>query len=355
MSERATPLPVDTFALEPSTPDASVCRVSVLRPRAGDGAARSSLLLPTVPRLVPLAEPVLAAEFEQDAEHVRARLAFVPGTTFYGTGEVAGPLERSGKHVTLWNTDAFQYEETSTQLYQSHPYVLAVRPDGSALGCLADTIRRGTITIGGETSSNPVVEFTFEHEPFDLYLIEGAHPRAVTSALAALVGRIAMPPLWALGYHQCRWSYLSADELRALASEFRRRGIPCDGLWLDIDYMDRQQVFTTDPLAFPDLAGLTGELAARGFRTVAILDPGVAVDSELAREGLERGLFVKDAAGQPASGKVWPGTCHFPDFTSAATREWWSEHVRAFVERTGLDGLWNDMNEPSVMDAPGKT
>jgi alpha-glucosidase len=179
---------------------------------------------------------------------VRARLELAPGTSFYGTGEVPGPLERSGRSVTLWNTDSFQFGAEGEPLYQSHPYVLAVGADGRALGILADSIRRGTIAIAGQT-----VELAFEAgagesaEPFDLYLFEAPHPAGVTAALAALVGRIAPPPLWALGYHQCRWSYASAEELRALALEFRRRGIPCDGLWLDIDYMDRFRVFTTDP------------------------------------------------------------------------------------------------------------
>ena len=351
MSERGTPLPVEAYACSLE----SAARVTVLRPVVDDAPARDSLLLPTIPRLEGLGASATAAEFTRDAEHVRVRLTFAPGTSFYGTGEVVGPLERSGTSVTLWNTDAFEYGAASSPLYQSHPYVLAVRADGSTLGLLADTIRRGTITIAAGASGDPGVEFAFEREPFDMYAIDGAHPRDVTRALAALVGRIAMPPLWALGYHQCRWSYMSADEVRALAGEFRRRGIPCDGLWLDIDTMDRFQVFTTNPATFPDLAALTDELRARGFRTVAILDPGVAVESELAREGLERGLFVKDAEGEPARGKVWPGVCHFPDFTSRGAREWWSEHVRAFVVRTRLDGLWNDMNEPSVMDGPGKT
>jgi len=345
------PLAVEAWACALET---STARITVLRPLAGV-PPRASLLLPAAPRLERLEASAFRADFSRDAELFRARLTFAPGTSFYGTGEVVGPLERSGKSVTLWNTDAFEYGAASSPLYQSHPYVLAVRPDGSALGLLADTIRRGTIAIEAGAGADPALELAFEREPFDLYALEGAHARDVTSALAALVGRIAMPPLWALGYHQCRWSYMSADEVRALASEFRRRGIPCDGLWLDIDYMDRFQVFTTNPETFPDLAGLTDELRARGFRTVAILDPGVGVESELAREGLERGLFVKDAEGEPARGKVWPGVCHFPDFTSTKAREWWGEHVRAFVARTRLDGLWNDMNEPSVLDGPGKT
>jgi len=331
---------------------AGAARITLFAPGLPGGAtpARPSLVLPEMPELVPLtaaSEPV--PRFELDGKSVRATLVFPPGTSFYGTGEVAGPLERSGRTVTLWNTDAMPYDEDST-LYQSQPYVLALLPDGRALGCLADTIRRGTIAIDACT-----VTFAFEEEPYDLYRIEGLHPRAVSQALGALVGRIALPPLWALGYHQCRWSYMDAAEFRVLAAEFRRRGIPCDALWLDIDYMDRFRVFTTDARAFPDLGGLTDELRAQGFRSVAILDPGVALDSELAREGLEQGLFVRDAAGVPAIGKVWPGLCHFPDFTDARARDWWSGHVREFLARTRLDGLWNDMNEPSLFDVPGRT
>lgn len=352
-------LAFEAFELEPGIPGV---RVVSLRPRLASGRAapRPSLALPEEPHLVGPGEAPHAVRFTHDAPRACARLEFAPGTSFYGTGEVPGPLERSGRTVTLWNTDSFQFGSTGDPLYQSQPYVLAVRADGSALGILADSIRRGTIALSSG-DAGPVLELAFdtgagaEAEPFDLYLLEGAHPAAVTRALAALVGRIALPPLWALGYQQCRWSYASADELRALALEFRRRGIPCDGLWLDIDYMERFRVFTVDPAAFPDLAGLTDELRALGFRSVAILDPGVAVDSELAREGLARGVFVCDAEGRPATGKVWPGACHFPDFTSAAARAWWSDQVRAFVERTRVDGLWNDMNEPSLMDTPTKT
>ncbi len=348
-----TPLATEARSLETSV---AGVRVVALRPSLADGttAPRPSLLLPLEPRLGAVAEPPARVRFTHDATHVRARLELAPGTSLYGTGEVRGPLERSGQSVTLWNTDSYQFGSADDPLYQSHPYVLLVRADGSALGILADSIRRGTIA-----SAERALEFAFEScapaEPFDLYLIEAAHPADVTRALAELVGKMALPPLWALGYHQCRWSYANEGELRALALEFRRRGIPCDGLWLDIDYMDRFRVFTVDPAAFPDLGALSDELRALGFHSVAILDPGVAVDSPLAEEGLARGLFVLDADGKPATGKVWPGVCHFPDFTSAAARAWWSEHTRAFVARTRVDGLWNDMNEPALLDSATKT
>jgi alpha-glucosidase len=354
VSADATPLSFATHALA----GPGGVRGFALRPRFADGrgASRPSLALAEEPVLgagVPAPE---GARFEREGELVRAVVPLAPGSTCYGTGEVPGPLERSGRRVTLWNTDSFQFGSSGDPLYQSHPYVLVVRADGSAFGLVADTIRRGTLAV-----EESAVELAFETgagvaaEPFDLFVLEGAHPAEVTRALAALAGRMPLPPLWALGYHQCRWSYRSAEELRVLALEFRRRGLPCDALWLDIDYMDRQRSFTVDAATFPDLAGLTDELRALGLCSVAILDPGLAVDSSTAAAARAQGLLVLDAAGEPALGTVWPGPCHFPDFTAAAARAWWSEEVRAFVARTGLDGLWTDMNEPSLMDSPTKT
>jgi alpha-glucosidase len=342
-------LELDLCAVTIEAARGACARITRFTPREGGRPALPGFALPCVPRAEPLAEVAGRAPtvLRAGGECV-ARLAFAPGTSFYGAGEHAGPLELGARRLSFWNTDAFEYDDTRAALYQSHPFVLALLPDGSAEGWLADSVRRGWLDFEGGPAER-ALRFGFEGEPFELYRLAGAHPRDVLQALAALIGPMSMPPHWALGYHQCRWSYLSAEEVRQLAAEFRRRGLPCDALWLDIDYMDRFRVFTTNREAFPDLAGLTGDLRAAGFRTVAILDPGVAVESELAAAGLRQDVFVKDAAGAPAVGKVWPGPCHFPDFTAAHVREWWSEEVRAFVARTGLDGLWNDMNEPSVM------
>lgn len=331
---------------------ASGCTVHVLVPRLADGRTppRPSFLLPGAPPRVAGEPDGPPPVFTADAAEVRARIPRAVPSSLYGAGELPGALERSGRTVRFWNTDSYQYDGTREHLYQSHPYVLVVHADGRATGWLADSIRRGTLVLGAEE-----LVFAFEHEPFELYRIDGPDPLAVTRALSALVGRIAPPPRWALGYHQCRWGYRTAAELRQLALEFRARGLPCDALWFDLDYMDRCRVFTTDEAAFPDFAGLTDELRALGFRSVAILDPGIAVESELGAEGLARELFVRAADGTPAVGEVWPGKCHFPDFTRADVRAWWSEKVRAFLARTRLDGLWNDMNEPAVMDGPGKT
>lgn len=349
-AEVAVTLTAARVELEPAL--AAGCTLHVFTPRLADGRApvRPSFLLPSEPPRVAAQPGGPLPLFTADAREVRARLARTLLSSLYGAGELPGRLERSGRSVRFWNTDSYQYDGTREHLYQSHPWVLEVAADGRATGWLSDSIRRGTLVLGAEE-----LVFTFEHEPFELYRFDGPDPLAVTRALSALIGRIAPPPRWALGYHQCRWGYRSAEEFRALALEFRARGLSCDALWFDLDYMDRCRVFTTDAATFPDFASLTDELRALGFRSVAILDPGIAVDSELGAEGLARDLFVRAADGTPAVGEVWPGKCHFPDFTRADVRAWWSAKVRAFLGETRLDGLWNDMNEPAVMDGPGKT
>ena len=323
-------------------------------PKAGVGSSASSLAFASPPLLVD-AHVVPAdarCSFTKAAEFVCARVALGAGVSCYGLGEGAGPLLRNGRTTRMWNTDAWCYGEEDEALYQSHPYVLAVRPDGRAVGLLADTFRRGEIELDEKG-----VEFRFEGEPFALYRIEGPDPTAVQRGLAALVGHIDMPPRWALGYHQCRWSYESADEIRALAREFAARDIPCAALWFDIDYMDRHRVFTWHAARFPDPRGLIDELHAQGIRAVAILDPGIAIDEEydVYAEGTVGNYFVLSRNGRPARGRVWPGWCRFPDFTAARTRAWWARRAARFVAEADLDGLWNDMNEPAVFRVPGKT
>jgi alpha-glucosidase len=279
-----------------------------------------------------------------------ASLPIEPGTSLYGTGEVAGPLLRNGRTVTCWNTDAYAYDDRTPSLYQSHPWVLAVRADGSAFGVLADTPGKVVIDLAEK------IEFRALGAPFPVIAIDGDSPAAVLRALADLTGHMPLPPRWALGYQQCRFSYTPAAEVERIAREFRRRRIPCDVLWLDIDHMNGYRSFTFDPRAFPDPSGLNAALRARGFHTVWMADPGLMVDEGYFawREGTRGDHWVESASGEPWSGAVWPGRCVWPDFTRQATRAWWAGLVRDFAA-TGADGLWNDMNEPAVFDGPGRT
>lgn len=326
------------------------------RPTLADGRrpARPSRLLLEPDELSPgeLGELGLAPRFQAVGGTLRAQVPLPAGTSLYGTGEVAGPLLRNGRGTVLWNTDAHLYGEHSPSLYQSHPWVLALLPGGEALGLLADSHERGAVLCADDG-----VELQLEGEPFDLHAVRAARPEDVLRGLARRIGRIEPPPAWALGYHQCRYSYASAAEVLAVADELRARRHPCDAVWLDIDYMDRHRAFTWHPERFPDPTGLVEALHARGLRCVAILDPGVAArdDFDLYREGLEGRHFVLDERGRPALGLVWPGACAFPDFTRAATRRWWADHVERFVRTSGLDGLWVDMNEPAVQHTPLRT
>ncbi|GMV24063.1 MAG: alpha-glucosidase [Phycisphaerae bacterium] len=277
-----------------------------------------------------------------------------PGTTLYGTGEIAGPLARNGRVTVCWNTDQFDYTDRSRSLYQSHPFVLGVRRDGSAFGVICETtywcridLRRGILFSARGPS--PAVT-----------VIDRASPQEVVRALSDLTGRMPMPPRWALGYHQCRWSYEPAARVREIAEGFRSRRIPCDAIWLDIDYMHGFRCFTFDHEKFHDPAGLNADLKSQGFHTVYMIDPGIKVDHGYAvydagRAGSDGvSHFVQDARGHEHHGSVWPGPCAFPDYTSAAVRRWWAGLWPEFL-RAGADGIWNDMNEPAIFDGPGKS
>ena len=289
--------------------------------------------------------------FARAGRRALVRLDLPPGTSLYGLGERAGPLLRNGTRTTLWNFDRFDYDDKSPSLYQSHPFVLAVRRDGSALGLIVETTHRCVIDCGGTAVTAEV-----DGPPPAVAIIERRTPQEVVRVLAELTGFMPMPPRWALGYHQCRWSYEPEANVREIAAGFRERKIPCDVLWLDIDYMDGFRCFTFDETKFPDPASLIADLHEDGFRIVAMIDPGLKVDPAYSvyREARDGGHLVTDAAGGEYRGEVWPGDCAFPDFTRAATRRWWAGLYGPFLE-SGIDGVWNDMNEPAVFKTPGKS
>ncbi|XP_034704565.1 alpha-glucosidase 2-like isoform X1 [Vitis riparia] len=274
------------------------------------------------------------------------------GTSFYGTGEVSGQLERTGKRVFTWNTDAWGYGSGTTSLYQSHPWVLAVLPNGEALGILADTTRRCEIDLRKESivkfsasSSYPIITFG----PF-------ASPTAVLTSLSHAIGTVFMPPKWSLGYQQCRWSYDSAVRVLEVARTFREKGIPCDVIWMDIDYMDGFQCFTFDQERFSDPKSLGKDLHLNGFKAIWMLDPGIKQEDGyfVYDSGSANDVWIHKADGTPFVGEVWPGPCVFPDFTQSKARSWWACLVKDFISN-GVDGIWNDMNEPAVFKTVTKT
>jgi alpha-glucosidase len=293
--------------------------------------------------------------FSVDGGKQVCAIATDSGTSLYGTGEVAGPLLRNGRRVTCWNTDAYGYDEKNASLYQSHPWVLGVRKDGSSFGVLLDTTWRVEIETAAQPSPQGIV-FRADGAPRPLYVVDGRTPQDVIKGLATLTGTMEMPPRWALGYHQCRYSYYPEAKVREIASNFRDKAIPADVVWFDIDYMNEYRVFTWDKSSFPDPAKLNSDLHAQGFHTVWMIDPGVKAEPGFGvyDQGAAQDAWITTAQGQPYKGEVWPGRCVFPDYTQPGVRRWWAGLYKDFMA-TGVDGVWNDMNEPAVFNVQSKT
>ena len=263
---------------------------------------------------------------------------------FYGTGEVTGDLRRNGKKIQLWNLDNLEYQvDNGTHLYQTHPWVFGVRPDGTAFGIIADNTWKSDLDLSDG------VRFESEGPAFRVIVIEKETPQALLSTLADLTGHMEMPPLWSLGYQQCRWSYNPDSRVKEIADSLRIHQIPADVIWMDIDYMDKFKVFTFSPKEFPDPKGLNDYLHSKNFKAVYMIDPGVKVEEGyfVDDQGTAADYWVKTADGKPYTGRVWPGQCHFPDFTRPEVRNWWSSLYPDFMAQ-GIDGVWNDMNEPAV-------
>ena len=264
----------------------------------------------------------------------------------YGTGEVMGDLIRNGKNVKLWNTDNYSYgKDHGQRLYQSHPWVLGVREDGTSFGVIADNTWKMEISLGERIS------FFSEGPAFRVIVIEKESPQEVMKELGNLTGTIDLPPLWSLGFHQCRYSYYPDSRVKSIADTMRIKNIPCDVIWMDIDYMQDFRIFTFDSTNFPDPKETNDYLHKNNFKSVWMIDPGIKA---------EKGYFVFDSGDSLDAwvktkndtvfvGKVWPGDCVFPDFTQNKVTKWWGSLYKDFMI-TGVDGVWNDMNEPAVFE-----
>lgn len=306
---------------------------------------------------MPIGFPVVPIFSDPGGGNARVTVPVPAGSNVYGTGLVAGPLERTGRFTTLYNEDSYQWGDSDQQLYQSHPWVLVVRPDGSSFGVIFDSTWRSTIDLTAPVASGIRFQQTSAAGYPPVIVIERSNPADVVKALSDLTGRPFMPPLWSIGFHQSRYSYTPAARSLEVAQGFRDRRIPADTIWFDIDYMSGAKNFTFNAFAFPNPAATNASLRALGFSSVWIIDPGTKQDStySIFTSGFAGNHFVKQAnQTTDQTGTVWPGTCVWPDFTRAETRQWWAGLFPSFLSR-GADGVWNDMNEPSVFNVPGGT
>ena len=289
-----------------------------------------------------------------------------PEDAMYGLGEKAGAHNRKGRDFTLWNTDVLDPGATvefrsgrspddpraDPSSAEFDPYYVSIpffyhqsHPAGDMAASFLDNGYRGAY----EFSHPEEYRVHFTGGQYTEYIFAGPRMPDILTAYTELTGRMALPPLWSLGYHQCRWFRYTQDAVEQLAARHRERNIPCDALWLDIEHMDGYRVFTWDTDAFPDVAGMLERLASDGFRVVTIVDPGVKHEPgyTVFDAALERGVLCKTAGGDIYIGQVWPGNTAFPDFVTEQARTWWGELNAAHV-RSGVAGIWNDMNEPAT-------
>jgi alpha-glucosidase len=253
----------------------------------------------------------------------------------------------------MWNSDIPAYKADTDPLYQSVPFFYGIR-NGRSYGIFFDNTYWSSFDFGKQS---PVrYSFGAQGGEINYYYFTGPTPERVLSTFTELVGKMPLPPRWSLGYQQCRWSYSPESRVRTLAATFREKKIPCDVIYLDIDYMEGYRIFTWSKNNFPAPQKMITDLAKEGFKFVVIIDPGIKLDSsyQAYRTGTREDIFLKYPDGKPFVGKVWPGDCVFPDFSNPAARLWWGNNFRILTD-AGIRGFWNDMNEPSVFDGPGKT
>lgn len=269
--------------------------------------------------------------------------------SFFGLGDKPTELNLRGKRLKNWNTDAYSFAWNQDPLYRSIPFYISLN-EGIAHGIFFDNTFKAHFDFGAEDSTK--TSFWADGGELQYYYIHGPHMMDVVKSYHSLTGTHPMPPLWALGYHQCRWSYYPESKVKKIANGFRENKIPCDGIYLDIDYMDGYRCFTWNRKYFPDPKKMIRELAADGFKTVVIIDPGIRVDDNYSvfKEGKEKRYFCRRCDDYFMEGHVWPGRCQFPDFTNPEVRDWWGGLFDELVQ-LGVAGVWNDMNEPAVFGA----
>lgn len=274
--------------------------------------------------------------------------------SFYGMGDKATHSNLKGKRVSNWVTDSYAYSKDQDPLYKAIPFYIGLH-NNIAYGIFFDNTFRTNFDFAHERRN--ITSFWADGGEMNYYFFYGPEMSKVVRAYTDLTGTPEIPPLWALGFHQSKWSYFPESKVKKIAAKFRALKIPCDAIYLDIDYMDGFRCFTWDKKKFPDPKAMIQDLYKDGFKTVVMIDPGIKVDKDywVYQEALENDYFCKRGDGPLMRGKVWPGECSFPDFTNPIVRKWWAGLYKELMSETGAHAVWNDMNEPAIMEVPSKT
>jgi len=323
--------------------------------RTGEASVRIGLEEGGVAIFDALGREVLAdrgAAFREEEGGFVVRKTLRADVRIFGLGDKPGPLDRRGYAYVNWATDTYAFQEGQGPLYKDIPFFIGYE-NGRGFGVLFDNTWRKHFDFG--LASAQVLSFGAAGGEIDYYVMAGPTPKDVVRAYAWLTGAPPLPPKWALGYQQCRYSYETAVQAREIVRDMRAYRIPCDVIWFDLHVLDRNRSFTTSPTAFPDFPAMVAEFHELGVRTVLIADLHIAqVPHGYApyRVGREADAFVKGADGGEYVAKAWGGASVFPDFSWEPAARYWGDLFREAMDQ-GVDGFWNDMNEPSVFEANG--
>ena len=259
-------------------------------------------------------------------------------------------INKRGWHYIANNTDESRHSEDKLSFYGAHNFLL-VRDGSTCFGLFVDFPGKVYYDIG--YSRHDLLSFHTETPDYDLYLLSGGNENAICREFRTLIGRSYIPPRWAFGLAQSRWGYKTEEDVREVARQYKEHDLPLDMICMDIEYMQDYADFTVNKERFPDLTKLSADLKAQGIRLVPIIDAGVRVDpnDSTCTEGLEKGYFCKKADGTPFVAAVWPGKAYFADFLRPEVREWFGHKYKALTD-CGIEGFWNDMNEPSLFYSP---
>ena len=268
----------------------------------------------------------------------------------YGLGEMPRGINKRGWHYITNNTDESRHSEDKLSFYGAHNFLL-VRDGSTCFGLFVDFPGKVYYDIG--YTRHDLFSFHTETPDYDLYLLSGGNENAICKEFRTLIGRSYIPPKWAFGLAQSRWGYKTEEDVREVARQYKEHDLPLDMICMDIEYMQDYADFTVNKERFPDLAKLSADLKAQGIRLVPIIDAGVRIapNDSTCTEGLEKGYFCKKADGTPFVAAVWPGKAYFADFLRPEVREWFGHKYKALTD-CGIEGFWNDMNEPSLFYSP---
>lgn len=264
----------------------------------------------------------------------------------YGLGQNIRGINKRGWIYESFCSDEPNHAPDKKSLYGAHNFFIVDKGDYK-FGAYIDFASKVTFDVG--YTNKDELSVTIDGTDFDLYIINGNGLKEITNRFLSIIGKAYVPPKWAFGYMQSRWSYPTGKDVEKIADEFIERDIPCDGICLDLDYMENYKDFTLSDERFEGFKELTSRLKKKGVKIIPIIDAGVKIEKnyKVYEEGIKNNYFVLDKEGKPFVGAVWPGKVHFPDFLNKDARLWFGEQYKSLVD-VGVEGFWNDMNEPAI-------